>query len=251
VMAALKSKRVPVMWVGLPPIRGTRSRAEVAFLNDLYRARADRAGILYIDVWEGFVDDSGDYNNHGPDVAGQIRRLRTGDGVHFTKAGARKLAYYVDREIRRLLNKETPVALPIPDEPQRPDGSRPAGPATRPDAGPVISLTGAAPAPEGLLGARGQDTRPTDPTVVKVLIQGETPPPAPGRADNFVWPRPEATAENDIIAPPEAVTAARPARPPARTTAPRPGQRPSTPAATTPARQGAPQAATTPQRQVR
>jgi hypothetical protein len=27
-IAALKVKRVPVIWVGLPPIRGTRSRAE-------------------------------------------------------------------------------------------------------------------------------------------------------------------------------------------------------------------------------
>src|SRR5215216_6892310 len=32
VIAVLKSKRVPVFWVGLPPIRGARSRTELSFL---------------------------------------------------------------------------------------------------------------------------------------------------------------------------------------------------------------------------
>ena len=39
---------------------------------------------------------SGRYAVQGPDFEGQTRRLRTGDGVHFTKAGAVKLARYVD-----------------------------------------------------------------------------------------------------------------------------------------------------------
>ena len=39
----------------------------------------------------------------GPDFEGQTRRLRTSDGVHFTKAGARKLAHYLEREIRRVM----------------------------------------------------------------------------------------------------------------------------------------------------
>src|SRR5215204_7791948 len=149
VIAVLKSKRVPVFWVGLPPIRGARSRTELSFLNDLYKSRAEKAGITYVDVWEGFVDDSGEFSNHGPDVIGQNRRLRAGDGVHFTKAGARKLAHYVEREIRRLLSRATPVALPIPDEPQKPSAvPQPTGPAPRPLAGPVVPLTGHTPAAE-------------------------------------------------------------------------------------------------------
>jgi hypothetical protein len=59
-------KGVPVFWVGLPWIRGPRSTADVAYLNDLYRARAERAGIVYIDVWDGFVDEDGMYSNSGP-----------------------------------------------------------------------------------------------------------------------------------------------------------------------------------------
>ena len=72
------------------------------YLDDLYRARAEKAGINYIDVWDGFVDESGRFTSQGPDFEGQTRRLRAGDGVHFTKAGARKLAHYLEREIRRV-----------------------------------------------------------------------------------------------------------------------------------------------------
>src|SRR5215472_16559515 len=35
-IAALKSKGVPVIWVGLPPLRGTRSSSDAAYLNELY-----------------------------------------------------------------------------------------------------------------------------------------------------------------------------------------------------------------------
>jgi hypothetical protein len=52
-IAALKSKGVPVIWVGLPPLRGARSSSDAAYLNELYRARAERAGIKYVDVWDG------------------------------------------------------------------------------------------------------------------------------------------------------------------------------------------------------
>ena len=79
--------------------------ADIPFLNDLYRSRADKAGIVYIDVWDGFVDEDGRFAQSGPDFEGQTRRLRAGDGVHFTQAGARKLAHFVEREIDRWLTR--------------------------------------------------------------------------------------------------------------------------------------------------
>src|SRR5262249_11494403 len=82
-IAALKSKGVPVIWVGLPPLRGARSASDAAYLNELYRSRAERAGIKYVDVWDGFVDEAGKYSNYGPDYEGQVRRLRSSDGVFF------------------------------------------------------------------------------------------------------------------------------------------------------------------------
>src|SRR5207244_12118883 len=79
-IAAMKSAGVPVFWVGLPAQRGTRASSDSAYLNELYRGRAAKAGITYVDVWDGFVDDQGRFTVQGPDFEGQIRRLRAGDG---------------------------------------------------------------------------------------------------------------------------------------------------------------------------
>jgi uncharacterized protein len=58
-MAALKTAGVPVIWVGLPPQRVTKASTDSAYLNEIYRSRAEKAGITYVDVWDGFVDESG------------------------------------------------------------------------------------------------------------------------------------------------------------------------------------------------
>ena len=145
---------MPVFWVGLPSIRGPKSTTDMQFLNDLYRARAEKAVISYIDVWDGFVDESGRFNLQGPDFEGQIRRLRASDGVHFTKSGARKLAHYLEREMRRMTQPGSTVARPSGRAAAR-SRSRPAGRRGRPPAaGPVVPLTASATSNQELIGAR-------------------------------------------------------------------------------------------------
>jgi hypothetical protein len=185
-VAALKSKGVPVFWVGLPSIRGAKSTADAVYLNDLYRARAEKAGAVYIDVWDGFVDDGGKYTNYGPDFEGQVRRLRSGDGVYFTSYGARKLAHYVEREIRRYMSNRGPIALPSgPMGPLPADGKS----AVRPLAGPVVPLTQTTGATEELLGGSGSAAVRGDAIATGVLIKGDAVAAPSGRADDFVWPR--------------------------------------------------------------
>jgi uncharacterized protein len=200
-IAALKSKGVPVFWVGLPSIRGAKSTADAVYLNDLYRARAERAGAVYIDVWDGFVDEAGKYSNFGPDYEGQMRRLRSSDGVFFTKSGALKLAHYAEREIRRYMNsRATPVALPSgPLTPVVPDGK----PAARPMAGPVVPLTVTPSNSEELLGGAGNSSPHGDAIATRVLVKGEPIAAPPGRADDFVLQR-----TNDANAPPVAAAPA-------------------------------------------
>jgi uncharacterized protein len=184
-LAALKSKGVPVFWVGLPSIRGAKSTADVSYLNDLYRARAERAGVVYIDVWDGFVDEGGKYTNFGPDYEGQTRRLRSGDGVYFTKYGARKLAHYVERELRRYMSNRVPVALPSgPIEPVPGDNK----PAARPLAGPVVPLTNTPANSDQLLGASASGPNHGDAIAAQVLVKGDPVYAPRGRADDFVWP---------------------------------------------------------------
>src|SRR5882672_4672135 len=102
-IGVMKSKGVPVLWVGLPAVRGTKATADMLFLDSLYRDAAGKAGITYVDVWDGFVDEAGRFLQQGPDFEDQPRKLRADDGVFFTRPGARKLAHYVEREITRLL----------------------------------------------------------------------------------------------------------------------------------------------------
>ena len=40
----------------------------------------------------------------GPDMTGQVKRLRADDGMHFTMRGYLKLAHFVEKELRRDLN---------------------------------------------------------------------------------------------------------------------------------------------------
>jgi len=214
-IAALKMKGVPVLWVGLPAIRGAKSTSDMSYLDDLYRTRAEKAGIVYVDIWDGFVDDQGRYAVQGPDFEGQIRRLRTGDGVHFTKAGAVKLASYVDRELRRVLTSHVvPVALPGP-EATAPAPAKP-GAAGRPDVGPVVPLTADSSDTGDLLGAGGRPAQTvSDPVAAKVLSRGDAIAAPSGRADDFSWPRSgsDAGAASEVLAPqPAALTPGTPAK---------------------------------------
>jgi len=206
-IAALKSKGVPVIWVGLPAIRGTKATGDLSYLDELYRERAERAGIIYVDIWGGFVDEDGDYAVQGPDFEGQIRRLRTADGVHFTKAGALKIASYVDRELRRVMpSSVAPVALPGPQTTPK-SGAAGAKPdaGARPDVGPVLPLTASGDDHGGVLLGAGDRSKQTtsDPIAAKVLSRGETLAAPAGRADDFSWPRPgsDASAQPVAVAP--------------------------------------------------
>jgi hypothetical protein len=209
-IAALKSKGVPIVWVGLPAIRGPKSTGDMSYLDELYRARAEKAGIVYVDIWDGFVDEQGRYAVQGPDFEGQIRRLRTADGVHFTKAGAMKLASYVDRELRRVMSTHVaPVALPAPETAPNSGAI-----GARPDVGPVLPLSTNQTESGDLVGAGGRSNQAlSDPTAVKVLNRGDPLAAPAGRADDFSWPRPgaSASAAPDIAPQPAALAPAVPA----------------------------------------
>ena len=87
---------------------------------DTLRRNSRERALPGVDRWTVLQTDihTLDFNQFGPDFEGQTRRLRTFDGVHFTQPGARKLAHYVEREIRRVMQaRATPVAT-IPTEPE-------------------------------------------------------------------------------------------------------------------------------------
>jgi uncharacterized protein len=213
IIAALMTKGVPIIWVGLPAVRGTKSTSDMSYLDELYRARAEKAGITYVDIWDGFVDEQGRYTQQGPDFEGQTRRLRTYDGVHFTKAGAEKLGHYVEQDLRRVwISHVVPVALPGPEEQTPAKGAT----VVPPLVGPVVPLNAIGDKGGDLLGAAGPlAERPADPVATRVLNRGDAIAAPPGRADDFSWPRADTKAGDAADVGPAQVTPP-PGTPPAK-----------------------------------
>src|SRR5665213_2356486 len=101
IASTLKVYGRPFFWVSAPPMRTAAAARDMAYLNEFYKPAVAEAGGYFVDVWDGFTSDEGNYISSGADVNGQLRALRTSDGINFTRAGRLKLAFYVEREIRR------------------------------------------------------------------------------------------------------------------------------------------------------
>jgi len=95
--------RVPLLWVGLPAFKSTSMMKDVVALNDIYRNAVEAAGGQYIDIWDGFVDENGAFVTNGPDINGQPVRLRGSDGINLSTTGKRKVAFYVEKPLTKLL----------------------------------------------------------------------------------------------------------------------------------------------------
>ncbi|MBI3274892.1 MAG: DUF459 domain-containing protein [Methylocystis sp.] len=211
IRAVFKEKKIPLVWVGLPVMKNERFSADMAQFNEIYRDRAAHDGGVYLDLWEAFADERNQYDAFGPDLNGHIVKLRSADGVHFTDAGARKLAHFVEGDIRRA----SEAARPPPSEsvnlgapggagaahggaeqlPTSPSQAAPPLP-ERPAIGRVQSLTAPMTPPSEELARRGKATPSPEPNaaaaralVEHIFVEGRAPPPQPGRADDFSWPR--------------------------------------------------------------
>jgi len=120
-MRAFKRRGIAAYFVGLPILRRQEATDDAQVLNELVRERAYVNGMRYIDVLATFADEEGVYSSQGPDLTGRVRQLRESDGIHFTAAGYRKLAHFVEREIKRDVaqarsERSTPLAGAEPEQ---------------------------------------------------------------------------------------------------------------------------------------
>ena len=195
---AFKKKHIPLVWVGVPITKSSDFADAMAVLNDITRDAAVKSGATYVDTWEAFADDNGEFAAYGPDINGQNVRLRSADGILFTKEGARKLAHFVEAPVRRALDgKAPPPVLPTGPDAQATDGpaktpdkkdakgnetkAAKAAPAPKPEAGPIVNLNQAPAADKGELAA------PTAYRGAEPASDAASAPP-PGRADDARWP---------------------------------------------------------------
>lgn len=186
----IRARGLPLFWVGLPSFKSSSMSNDMLAFNDVYRGVVEAAGGQFIDIWDGFVDENGAFSSVGPDMNGQRVRLRGSDGINLTRDGKRKVAFYVERPLNRLLGSAAGAGVaslglepltPLDIAPEEiPEITR-----TSPVALGGAELDGG----DSLLGAAGTQLRrePRTPGE-KLSMEGIAPPPREGRADNFSAP---------------------------------------------------------------
>ena len=101
----LKRRGISVYWVGLPNMARYDRNEDSQMMNDVLRERVYLNGLKYIDANAGFTSQDGGFSRWGPDITGKIVRLRRRDGITFTRHGNRKLAHFVERDLKRDLTQ--------------------------------------------------------------------------------------------------------------------------------------------------
>lgn len=82
-----RSRGIPLVWVGLPVMRGETFSQNVRFLNDIYRQAAAETGTPFVDLWPLTVNADGDYSAYLGEREGRPWKLRSDDGIHFSPRG--------------------------------------------------------------------------------------------------------------------------------------------------------------------
>jgi hypothetical protein len=220
-LTVFKEKNLPVVWVGLPVVSLPKYSEQLESLNGLIREATHVQGQTFVDLHDAFIGEDGKYTDTGPALNGAKVKLRSSDGVGFTKAGALKAAYFADIEVKRILSErpakapDAAIASPAtplasPSSPATPGASTPgktpverlidemagtlppgdpvppiARLPERPLIGPIISLTTPERSSDGLLVPASPGA--AQPVAVS-FTAGQLRPAKPGRSDDFSWP---------------------------------------------------------------
>ena len=193
VIETVATSRVPLVWVGLPAFQSSSMTTDIVAFNGAYRTMAARANAEFVDIWDGFVDEQGKFVFTGSDINGQQVRLRGSDGINLTRAGKRKIAFYAEKPIRRLLGDAANTAVTGISLGDLPEITMPSAPDVAPallTRTPPIALTD--PELDGgdaLLAAMPEAAALVPSPRDQLVRSGEIPAPPEGRVDDFSWPR--------------------------------------------------------------
>ncbi|PVB62514.1 DUF459 domain-containing protein [Labrenzia sp. 011] len=164
----VRQERKPLVWAGLPPTNQELLNGDFTQLNSIFQSAAEDRRVRYVDIWDIFLASDGSYSSYGPDVDGKNARLRANNRIDFTWAGYRKVAFFVERELSRLLGGYGGLAFEgVEDDPN------------------FIVLTGRTTSPETLLlGGEDDAEMDRDSAAYNLFVAGKPLPPVPGRVDD-------------------------------------------------------------------
>lgn len=119
----------PLFWIGMPVMRPEKFHVRVQRVNTIYRAEmAIRPNAHFIDIWRLLADADGNYSDR-LDLGGDGKkvRVRAGDGIHLSVAGAHHVEAFVRAHVQRTLVPESDAsagsAVAEAERPAAPDGA--------------------------------------------------------------------------------------------------------------------------------
>jgi hypothetical protein len=115
VVRALRAANKPVIWIGLPPMEAPKFGKAMIQVNEIQRLAAFSGGAEFLDIYEKFATEEGAYTSRGPDLNGNQVRMRKDDGIHFSSAGADKLAFYVSQSLKNYYRGGGTVGIEVAD----------------------------------------------------------------------------------------------------------------------------------------
>ncbi|MEX0404092.1 DUF459 domain-containing protein [Aquibium sp. LZ166] len=184
--SAFSTRDIPLVWVGLPSFKYSKMSSDMIAFNDIHRRAAQAASGVFVDIWDGFVDENGAFVTNGPDINGQPVRLRANDGINLTQAGKRKIAFYAEKPLAHILEDGSAGASP---EKEIGEMFGPPIPGTTPVIQHTTPVSLTDPELDGgdeLLGLVVVPRRDNALTPAqKLVIEGLAPDPRPGRVDDF------------------------------------------------------------------
>jgi uncharacterized protein len=183
---ALKASGVPLVWIGMPPFKQPSMSADMLALNDIYLKNTERASGTFVDIWDGFLDETGTFSINGSDYIGQPARLRASDGINLTFPGKRKAAFFAEKSLRLALGNVQAVAVSAFDPFNLP-GPKPlvsTNPLVITRVAPISLFDPAFDGQTELLGAApSQNVQSTNSIAKALYVDGLAPKQKPGRVD--------------------------------------------------------------------
>lgn len=186
---AVRSRNIPLLWVGAPAYKSPSMSTDILAINGIFRTVVSDVQGEFVDIWDGFVDEQGKFVFTGSDIKGQQVRLRTSDGIRMTRAGRRKLAFYVEKSVRRLLGDDASETVATLGEDNLPELI-----VLHPDQGEqvvrTVPIEMSDPEMDGATALLGAGVAPLSLGRTPrddLVFDGKTTPAPPGRADYFEW----------------------------------------------------------------
>lgn len=178
VSAQLQLLNTQVIWVLPPPLIDHENTEKSVVISTIQSRALELLNFRVVDVHGGFLNREGKYSPIGVNINGKRVQLRDEEGIGFTKSGAGKLAYYVQKEIDDILDEQLNHGIQLQAGTAVKRNAQQIAILTRPALIQGAKLAGA----NGRTSAFYKDSRARD-----YFVSGKALKAPVGRVDNFAW----------------------------------------------------------------